>query len=167
MKVSKTKKILCCILAILSLTLLFAGCGAKKAEDKRAEEIAAKVLNCTKEQRDSFGVTILGKDGETSITVSDAAMELAKKEYGDYFTDDCIKTMLSNRYFLFGKLTDITTDISAKQISVTRADGKDNDFTFTAELWADEKLVGNVSGTIGFSADDLQKASVFTLEIVK
>lgn len=169
-KTKKAKRFLCCLSVILLLFTLFSGCGAQASAKTRAEEIAVKVLTCTAEQRDSFGVTILGLEvTDAGIRSTKSFAKVLENEYGDYLTDECIEKAAENRYFLFGSsaLKDIDGDITPKELKLTKSPSTDNAFDYTAELYVGGTRAATASGTITLSADETTKASSFTVKLVK
>lgn len=164
------KKPKCLFFAFISLLILLVACGTTETTKTRAEEIAVKILTCTAEQRDSFGVTILGLEVTDAGTQSIKSFaKVLENEYGDYLTDECIEKAAENRYFLFGSsaLKDIDGDITPKELKLTKSPSTDNAFDYTAELYVGGARAATASGTITLSADETTKASSFTVKLVK
>lgn len=170
MKKNTIKKIMCCVLAVISAFVLLAGCRANNGAEKRAEEIVAKVLTCSKESYEKFKATYLNQESVTGEGMTSASsIELYKNEYGDYLTDACIELMLRNRYFPVANsdLFPNENGIIPKEITITRSASKENTFDYTAKIFAEEKEIASVSGTIAFADSKATKADSFSLKIEK
>ena len=57
----------------------------------------------------------------------------------------------------------ILTDILPKEITIKQSEGNALEYSYTAELWANGKLLANAGGTVILTEDEPQKADVFTL----
>lgn len=165
----KIKKLFCILLALASITAILAGCGKNDSNEKRAEEIAVKVLSSTAEQRKKFSVEILKDTTREGIAGASGLIELYKKEYGEHLTDECIEAMLQNRAFPISDAEFFASsgDITAKEIKLTKSTASESSFDYTAKLFDGDNLFATASGSITFADASAQKAERITVKLTK
>ena len=80
-------------------------------------------------------------------------------------TEACIQRTANNRKFLMcdEDFLNIDSDILPKEITIKQSEGNALEYSYTAELWANGKLLANAGGTVILTEDEPQKADVFTL----
>ncbi len=159
-------KTACLICVIFSLCLLLTGCGA---QERRAEAILAKVLTCTRTQKDDFSraASLSVSSNVTGMSRTDRLSEYLTAEYAACLTDDCIRKMACSRAFLAGAalFTETCANIFPENIELSRGCPQEASYSYTADLWAGGKRVAIATGILVFSGEDTQKASLLTVDL--
>lgn len=168
-RVPEVKKTVFCSLIVILCALILSGCGKQTAGKSRAEQIITKVFTASNSQQKTFKSILSDIDitDESGIVEIKGMSEFFKDEYADYLTEKCIERMMSNRYFAVGNpsLSEIETDIVPKNVKVTQVKSDAVEYSYSAELWSDDKNIATVKGSILFSNTEPQKADSVTVKL--
>ena len=170
----KSKNILQYVLLSTIIFCIFAvstGCTGADADKKDIEKIVSKSVSCTKAQVEKFN-DFVKADGENKEGIAAEGENLSvflNDEYGDVLTGNCIDNMAKNRYFLACRslVEELNSDITVKNIEVTKSDSDSSVYRYTARLTAGGDKAGTAEGTVRLSDTEKHKADLFTVKIKK